>query len=286
MDYKRLATQALQKATSIRIQSGNDVASPICAIDLCEQLKISVKFTEINMEGSYVKEPKPRIIISALRPLPRRNFTCGHELGHHVFDHGFSLDHLIGDQETLEQDTPEEFLANSFSSFLHLPSLGVRKAFSLRGWSPQTATPAQIYTVSCNFGVGYSTLVNHIAYSLKLIGRERANFLRRQTPQKIRSELIGIENATPLIIVDENWMAKTVDIEVGTELLLPPNVLPLNELLVPMAESHLSNHFYAKGSGLARISSTDNRWAMFVRIAPFQFVGLSKYRHLENTEED
>ncbi|MBA2749370.1 MAG: ImmA/IrrE family metallo-endopeptidase [Tatlockia sp.] len=286
MDYKRLASQALQKALTVRSEAAIDIVSPVCAFDVCESLKISVKFTDINMEGSYVSEPKPRILISALRPFARRNFTCGHELGHHAFGHGFNIDHLLNDREKSDYETPEEFLADSFSSFLHLPTLGVRKAFASRGWNAQIATPSQIYTVACNFGVGYSTLINHLAYSLKFITRERAKFLRKHTPQKIRKEFFGRDTPNPLIIVDENWLAKTIDIEVGTELLLPRNVLPSNNLLEPVLDSSLSNHFYAKCSGITRISSSDNCWAVFVRIAPFQFVGLSKYRHLANIEED
>jgi Zn-dependent peptidase ImmA (M78 family) len=246
-------------------------------------LGIEVKFVDINMEGMYVREAKPRILVSACRPLPRRNFTCGHELGHHVFGHGTSLDHLIEGKEKPSNNSPEEFLADKFSSFLLLPAIGVRKAFSLRGWSPSSATPSQIFTVACNFGVGYTTLVYHLLYSFKSIDYARSKTLLRSSPQTIREEILGYACANPLVVVDENWLAKTVDIEVGTKVLLPKGVFPSNDMLVSVDSN--AGLFIAARPGISRISSNENSWGAFVRIMPSRFHGRSKYRHLEIYED-
>lgn len=286
MNYKKMAQTALQTALIVRSKAGLGLTDPVCPYDICEEMKIGVKFVDISMEGMYVRDPKPRILISSLRPLARRNFTCGHELGHHIFGHGSTLDHLVNDREKTNYKTPEEFIADSFASFLLLPTVGIRKAFASRAWNPKTATPSQIFTIACNFGVGYTTLTNHLAYSLKYIDSTKVRSLLRSSPQSVREEVLGYTSSQPLVIVDNHWMAKTVDVEVGTKLLLPTGVLPLNEKLIPVEDSHLANLFQARMPGITRISSADNTWAVFVRIMPFQFEGMGKYRHLEGYEED
>lgn len=286
MNYKTLAAQALSASLKVRSRAKADLVSPVCPYDICQELEISVKFVDVNMEGVYVKEPKPRIIISALRPLARRNFTCGHELGHHVFGHGSNLDLLIKDRDDESYESPEEFLADSFSSFLLLPALGVRKAFAVRSWDPQSASPAQIYTIACNFGVGYTTLVNHLTYSLNQISRAQAKALLRSSPQTVREGILGSSSSDPLTIIDRHWLAPTADVEVGTNLLLPADALPSNDTLAPVEGSPLPYLFTAMRPGVVRISTPDNSWAIFVRIMPFQFQGLARYRHLEADEDD
>jgi len=56
------------------------------------------------MEGMYYRGDPARIVIGARRPLSRRNFTCGHELGHHIFGHGstkWGRDQLIAEMREL-----------------------------------------------------------------------------------------------------------------------------------------------------------------------------------------
>jgi hypothetical protein len=285
-NYRDLGKRALQMALRTRGIAGADLISPTCPYDICEELGIGVKFVQINMEGMYVREPKPRIIISALRPLVRRNFTCGHELGHHVFGHGSSLDQLINDRERPVYTSPEEFLADSFASSLLLPALGVRKAFSRRSWSPSTATPTQILTIASDFGVGYSTLIKHLAYSLRYIDLGKAKVLLKSSPQAIRKTVLGSDSGKPLVILDKLTLARTIDIEVGSELLVPHDSLPANDVLAPDSDSPLGNHFIAVRPGICRVASGDNSWAIFVRVMPFQFEGLAKYRNLDRGDED
>jgi hypothetical protein len=55
-------------------------------------LGVTVRFNNINMEGMYQRGAPPRIHLSARRPLSRRTYNCAHELGHHVFGHGSSIE--------------------------------------------------------------------------------------------------------------------------------------------------------------------------------------------------
>lgn len=288
MNRSQLGQQAVRAALNVRSAAGADLVSPICAYDICDQMGISVKFISVNMEGIYVSNPKPRIFISALRPSPRRHFTCGHELGHHVFGHGAKLDHLVSSQNLDCYDTSpmEEFLANSFAGALLMPSLGLRRAFHLRGWSIEHATPFQILMIAAEFGVGYSTLIHHLLHNVKFITAATAKRLLRSSPQSVRSELTGYDTTHSLIPVDRYWQAKTIDMEVGSEVLLPSGCLPQNELLTPVTDSNLANHFRAKRPGIVRIVDLNDTWAIFARIMPFQFEGLVRYRHFERTDDE
>lgn len=75
---------------------------------------------DINTEGIYATRPKPMILISSLRPLSRRAFTCAHELGHHFFGHGSTIDELKEESESVDFQ-PHEFLADTFGGFLLMP---------------------------------------------------------------------------------------------------------------------------------------------------------------------
>ena len=110
-NYKSLINQSIQASIRARKKAGLDLKSPTNIDRLCEAYGITVRFNDINMEGMYEKSSKPRIHISALRPLARRVFTCVHELGHHIFNHGSSIDELQDNLYKYKDRPPEEILA-------------------------------------------------------------------------------------------------------------------------------------------------------------------------------
>ncbi|MFB8788907.1 MAG: ImmA/IrrE family metallo-endopeptidase [Potamolinea sp.] len=281
-----LAQQAQQKAIDVRRKAGFDHKSPLCIYSLCDKLNVRVKFVDISMEGIYLREAESVILLSALRPFPRRTFTCAHELGHHVFGHGSTIDELIEDSENSKAFQAEEFLADSFAGFLLMPVLGVRKAFVSRGWDAASATPEQIFTVACSFGVGYETLITHMAYSLKMISPLRVNLLLKTKPKTIRENVLGHPSTNSLIIADEHWSMPTIDAEVGSLLLLPTGAEAANDTIT-FEKNHLKGRlFKANRPGLVRVYCRDTGWAVFVRVSRYQFIGLSQYRHLEEMEDE
>jgi len=281
-----LAQQAQQKAIDVRRKAGFDHKSPLCIYGLCDKLNVRVRFIDISMEGVYLREAEPIILLSALRPLPRRIFTCAHELGHHVFGHGSTIDELIEESERSKAFQPEEFLANLFAGFLLMPVLGVRKAFVSRGWNADSATPEQVFTVACSFGVGYETLITHMAYSLRMISSSRASTLLKTKPKAIREKVLGRPSSDPLIIADEHWSMPTIDAEVGSLLLLPTGAEAANDTIT-FEENHPKGRlFKANRPGVVRVYCRDTGWAVFVRVSRYQFIGLSQYRHLEEVEDE
>ncbi len=155
---KKIAADALKASIQVRQDAGLDLVGPLCIYDLCEAQGITVRFNDISMEGMYDRVPRPRIHISALRPLVRRNLTCAHELGHHVFGHGSTIDEMRDRADTESFDDPIEYVANQFASHLMMPTLGIRNAISRRGLDLGTARPKEIFAISSNFGVGYELL--------------------------------------------------------------------------------------------------------------------------------
>lgn len=281
-----LAQRAMHKAIEVRTQLGFTLNSPICIYDLCDKLKVKVRFVDINMEGMYIKGEEPTILLSSLRPLSRRNFTCAHELGHHIFEHGSTVDELQEGLDDFKTFSPDEFLVDIFAGFLFMPPLAVRKAFVSRGWNSASATPLQFFTIACSFGVGYETLIKHMAYTLKMISHSQATLLLKSSPKAIRKDILRKTSTDPLIIADLQWSLSILDAEVGSNLLLPSMAESAKDTITIQEELPLGRLFRANRPGLVRVYCPDSNWAIFVRISRYQFVGLSKYRHLEDAENE
>lgn len=282
-----LAQEALDKSLEVREEAGVPFGVPVNVFDLCERLqpKVRVRFADYSMEGCYFRSDRPLIEVSALRPFGRRAFNAAHELGHHVFGHGSRIDELQEEDRPDAVHDPEEVLANAFARSLLMPRVGVRKAFSARGWAIRTATPEQVFTVACHFGVGYLTLVNHLAYGLREIDRSRATSLSRVRLPAIRQALVGGAECDRLWVVDRSYAMPTVDTEVGTTLLLPPHATAEFDRLTPEGSTAVGTVFRAAAPGLTRVEA-EGGWAVMVRIARYQYSGWSTNRHLEPTEDD
>ena len=289
-NHGTLATRAMQAAAATRAEAKLDQAGPICIYGLCETLGIVVRFNNINMEGMYQRGRPPRVHLSARRPLPRRVFNCAHELGHHVFGHGSSIDELREDAKAQPWEDPKEFLADTFAGFILMPIIGLRRAFSVRGWTPQTATPLQIFTIACEFGVGYATLLTHLSAGVNMLSRGRAAALRRVRPKAVRMDILGALTPEQLIVADHHRTAPTLDAEVKALLLLPPGAEVTGGGLAFERDLAAGRLFRAMKPGVFQASAGE--WAVFVRVAPVQkderygYVGLARYRHLEEDPDE
>lgn len=287
---RALATEAMQAATETRAKVKLDQTSPICIYGLCEKLGVTVRFNNINMEGMYQRGTPPRIHLSARRPLPRRAYNCAHELGHHVFGHGSSIDELREDAKSHPWEDPKEFLADTFAGFILMPIIGLRRAFSIRGWAPETATPPQIFTIACEFGVGYATLLTHLSAGVNLISRSHTSVLQRATPKALRAEILGALAPEPLIVADGHGAAPTLDAEVNTLLLLPLGTEVTGGGLAFERDLRSGRLFRSIKPGIFQARAND--WIVFVRVAPIQkngpygYVGLAQYRHLEEDSDE
>ena len=281
---KNLAREALDRALEVREEAKIAFNVPLCVYGLCDRLSVRVQFVDINMEGLYLAAKRPLIQISSLRPLGRRVFNCGHELGHHAFGHGSTLDELQEEHQGTGNSNPKEFLVNAFAGFLLMPPNAVRRAFADRKWNAAQATPEQCFRIACGFGVGYETLVSHLAHSLRMISVEKASQLLRVKLPTIRRTILGHDEASRLVAIDEHHLLPTVDVEVGTHVLLPQGSDPEQAALEFVVDLTSGRLFKAIRPGLVRVEAHGGSWAVLVRISRYQYVGWSQYRHLEEAD--
>jgi Zn-dependent peptidase ImmA (M78 family) len=281
-----LATRAMQAAITTRAKAKLDQHGPICIYGLCEMLSVVVRFNDINMEGMYQRGAPPRIHLSARRPLARRAYNCAHELGHHVFGHGSSIDELREDAKDHPWEDPKEFLADTFAGFALMPIIGLRRAFASRGWTAETATAGQVFTVACDFGVGYGTLLTHLSAGVNMISRSRATALQRVTPRALRADILGALAREPLIVADRHRTRPTLDAEVNTLLLLPSGTEVSSDSLAHEHDLVSGRLFRAVHPGIVQACADSGAWTVFVRIAPEAYVGLAQYRHLEDDPDE
>ncbi|WP_296097876.1 ImmA/IrrE family metallo-endopeptidase [uncultured Agrobacterium sp.] len=285
-DRNALANRAMTASIAARTKAGLDLINPICIYALCKAHKVQVRFNAINMEGMYQRGTPSRIHLSARRPLPRRAYNCAHELGHHVFGHGSSIDELREDAKENPWEDPKEFLADSFAGFVLMPTLGMRQAFAKRDWEPNSATPVQIFQIASEYGVGYTTLITHLSQSLNMISRPRATVLKKQKPAAIRAAILGSLSAEPLVLVDNAWSTSVIDVEVGMSVLLPSDTEPDSEAITFVKDLPAGRLFEAGTPGIVRVIQPDTGWAAFVRIARKQYIGLAEFRHLEEDADE
>lgn len=283
-----LAREANEKAVEVRDELGIAYNMPLCVFDVCDKLDpmVRVQFMDISMEGLYVRSKRPLIQVSALRPLPRRVFNCAHELGHHVFGHGSTIDELQEENVGKRIFNPKEFLVNAFAGFFLMPLLAVRRAFTIRGWRPETATAEQCFVVACSLGVGQETLIQHMAYGLRVISGTQAQSLLRTRLPGIRRGLLGEHSAERLLVIDRHHAMPTVDTEVGTHVLLPVGTEAEFDGLTPVADLLAGRLFLARRPGPIRVYDPPGAWAVMIRISRYQYVGWSQNRHLELEEGD
>ena len=164
---KQLAAAATRKSLETRKKFGCSLWDAICVFDLAERIGLEVRFWDIpSMEGIYYRADAPSVIVSSLRPPGRQAFTCAHEIGHHVFNHGEQFDELIEERKEARRFDPCEYQADIFAEFLLMPKGAVTRALSVRDLTADKYTPETLYAVSTWFGVGYSTFVNHMSWTL------------------------------------------------------------------------------------------------------------------------
>lgn len=274
---------AIIKAGEIRNQLGVDMFQPINIFDSCTKLGIDVKFVDVNMEGFYAKQNGfATILISSLRPLPRRVFTCGHELGHHVFHHGLKVDILAEqDRTTTTYKDKDEILVDAFSAALLMPVGGVQIEFTARNWDIENASPIEFYTVASTFGVGYQTLITHCKVN-GLISDYQANSLLKLTPAKIFKTYFGtVEEKSYFRIIDDHSDISVIDLEVSNYLILPYELILEEDYLMKIGNTKFGFIYKANKAGISSINFPSGN-SFFLRIQREHYIGFADYRHFEN----
>jgi Zn-dependent peptidase ImmA (M78 family) len=288
MQHRRqLVLDAVNAALKIRRQLKLRLIDSVPIYEMATQLGVDVRlFSASSMEGVYCKSSKPLIIVSSLRPRGRQAFTCAHELGHHVFQHGAKVDEIVAEWPAHEQSNTEEFLADAFAGMLLMPKSAVVHAFNVRHWRPESPTPVQVYSVSSWLGVGYETLIYHMSRTLRLVSPGVAAELLRARPQTIRTQLLGHKCEADLLPVDEHWVARSIDIAVGDYVLLPPGTEFEGRCIERHATVQTGIILCGKTPGVERVGFLNGRWSENVRVSRREYAGLAQYRFMEDPNDE
>lgn len=274
-----VARQAVAAALRVRSRLKRPLDQPVCPFGVAEALGVKVRFEPLaSLEGLYAPD-EPLIVIGSLRPRGRRNYTCGHELGHHVLGHGFRLDEApIGVPPGVQDEA--EYSADRFSAALLMPKVAVERSFAVRGWRIGACSPIQIYVIANFFGVGYSTLVGYLERTLGVITSELAATVRIR-PSAIRKEILGFEAPHDLVVVDDRWGDRDVDVDVGDLVVLPAGSSVTGD---SVRVDRIGGHLLARAErpGVASVQHLGGTAAL--RVARREFRGLNDYRHLEDPE--
>lgn len=271
------ARQAVAAALEIRQKVGIQFDHPVTIIDVALQLGILVCFKHLSsMEGLWCKE-KRTIILTSLRPAGRRTFTCAHEIAHCHFNHGTRIDDLL-EYAISDSFHPEEYLANELAAHLLMPLYAVSRELQIRKWNPATLTALQVYTLASHFGVSYRALLNHLYYAFNMVRKGLFESLSRTSPKMIRSMFCPTVAAGHLVVVDEFWCHRPVDLEVGDLLILPQGTEFDRQLLesVP-CPSGLGLAACARSAGIGYLLQGDGS-QLLLRVIPKEFEGFAEYR--------
>ncbi len=278
VNREQLFKQGVEEALKVRRKTGYGITQPICVYDIAEKLNVDVWFIKApSLEGMYRKTP-PAILISAERPYGRQVFTCAHELGHHIFNHGSHIDELAQKSNIYD---PQEFLVDSFAATLLMPKMAILQAFKIREWDIQKCQPRQVFAMAHWFGVGYDTLITQMQ-SYNIIDPQHAKYLRRTTPKEIRQGFDD-NSSGDLFLIDYLWTERALDVQIGDKILAPFPLEVDNDSLAVNETNR--NIVIAQQSGRARIIDPVTQWSLFVRVAKRNFTGRSIYRHLEDCDE-
>lgn len=279
---KLLATDALTKALRLRKQLGIPMDESVSALDAAENLGIEVRMIDLpSMEGMYMAGSKPKIMLSCLRPQGRRSFTCAHEIGHHIFEHGEQFDELTDEKSTLRKHDSKEYSADCFAAFFLMPKTTIDSGMKRRGLAYETLEPVQVYALASWLGVGYSTLVNHMQYGICMISSKKAQYLNKLAPKDIRQIILSYSVGSSLHMADEHWVGRAIDCEVGDFILLPQGTRIEGTQLILLDGETNRVLIKSQAPGVARVVNEELGWAAFIRVSPPEYVGRSCYRFEE-----
>lgn len=272
-----LSRQAAQAALRVRAKAKIGIDQSFCVIDLAGSLGLEVQFVDLaSLEGAYFKGIN-KIMLSTFRPDARVRFTCGHELGHHVFGHGDHFDELVEKAGTVEAKNGE-IICDQFSSYLLMPLSLVRYGYNVRGCDCLATTPLDVLRVSSWIGVGYETLINQMCYGLNMIPRALHDDLKKAKLSLLKQSLIGKVTAKSILFVDEHWVGRPLDLAIGDHLVSDEEIVCD---IGALSMARFGKYFVAEAIRpcVSHVKVGDK--GHILRIRRSEYIGRAKFRHLE-----
>jgi Zn-dependent peptidase ImmA (M78 family) len=275
---KQEIRKIVKRALKTRLKQSVPIDESFCVIDMAKELGIEVKFVDLkSLEGAYLNETET-ILLSTLRPEGRVRFTCAHEIGHFIFKHGDSFDEVV-EKACVAKNKIEERMCDIFASFLLMPETTVNYFFQSHGWNINAPKPTEVFMTTSWLGVSYSSLVNHLYYGLKKIDKRTFDALLKVQPRTIKSELTGIPVTSNLVVVDNIWKGRPLDLQVDDYLLLSYPV-DIPDGILAKVENSEKDLYRAEKPGLSTIHIKNPKGGIALRVRRKEYVGRGIFRHL------
>jgi hypothetical protein len=175
-------------------------------------------------------------------------------------------------------------MAQRFAAGVMMPKLAIEAAFARRGWSVPDRTPETVFVVSQDLGVGFTTLVGHLERTMGRISDAVADTFRRIQLPRLRARIAGFKVDNDVVVVDEHWGRRPIDVEIGDVVLLPKRANFDGTCAVLISEPVL--HLMAEAPGEGSVSLRVGRAPVSVRVSRRGYIGLARYRHLEEVLDE
>ncbi len=265
-----------KQAMELRTKADIGFDEPCDVYELIAQSNIDLQFVDIpSLEGMYLDEPETRrICVCAHRPVGRQRYTAAHELGHCILGHGTQIDATVNDLERLTSPTSAETGADAFARYLLMPPRAVQAAFRMRGFEINSLEPIAIYRASCWLGVGYSTLLNQMLYSLHILRTSEHNRLSKVSPKTIKAQLTGTSTGCDVWPLDKLWANRTLHAQIG-DLIIGLGPLTATSLVAQMCQGI----YTAKSVGIALLPLAADG-TVRVCVSRAAYIGFYDYRYL------
>ena len=283
---RKVALEAARSAYEVRRCAKLPLDGPCCVYDLVERGGVEIRFADLpSMEGVYYAA-KPAIILSALRPPGRQAFTCAHEFGHHIYSHGEQFDELVEDRQTARKYDQKEFIADCFAGALLMPKSAVLKGLAERSLHAKNIQAHELYPLASWLGVGYTALLYHMHRVLRILSDDQLSSLEKVRLPAIRETLLGFGCSEHLIVADRAWFGRSIDAQVSDLVLLPPDAHVEGNFLEVLQRDSKACIARAVRPGVGRVTHPGTAWVHFARVSKKDFVGLARFRHLEEVQDE
>jgi Zn-dependent peptidase ImmA (M78 family) len=270
--------QAAKSALEFRIRNGLPLDAPCDVYELIVRQGVELRFMEVkSLEGFYLSDGTAgQINVCAYRPAGLQRFTAAHELGHHVFGHGSTFDPELDYGDRFSSLAPEERLAELFARYLLMPRRAVHKGFVNIGANPKDLQPSDVYRVASWLGVGYSSLVQQMRWSLQMLDQIPFETLLKAKPQTIKQGLapcVAKYGRTELWPAHNSWDGSHIHAEIGDVI---SGVRGESSGIVTLLDQTCYQASAVGRCTLALLGGGDVR----VSVCRKEFVGFYEYRYL------
>ncbi len=280
--------EAARKALLLRRSLSLPREHPVNVFDVATAIGVEVQFMNLpSLEGMFYRGPDPKIILPSLnhRSRGRVSFSCAHETGHFQLRHGTRVDEYLQAADGRMAQSPDELAADMFASTLLMPRPAVLERFTCRGWSPETATPIQLFCAAVELDVGYATLAKHLRYSLGLVNDSWLKDRQRTSPKNLRAAITNRADCRRVVVMDGHWPSfLPIDLEVGDCVAVDDTLnLKIADRFIDRGVERGWRLLDAQSSGETSLVIKGVSHA--VRIARSGYCGLLRYRFTEESED-